>query len=98
MIRWVGFFGIVDSIVGKMGESFGGGVAFIWWKNFNRFPSSVRYRPSAGTRLVCETFRRAEKRRVLMLELRCIMSMLPSSHCVAVCARSALLADIGECS
>lgn len=65
MIPYVGFFGIVDSIADKMGlvgkqnEPFGGGVALIWWKNSDRLPSFAGCRPSAGTFLVCETFRRA---------------------------------------
>ena len=90
MIPYVGFFGIVDSIAGKMGlvgkqnESFGGGIELIWCKNFNRLPSSAGCRPSAGIFLVCETFRRAEMLRVLMRGLGCIMSVLLSSHFVAL--------------
>jgi hypothetical protein len=96
MIPYTGFFGIVDSIAGKMGfvviqnELFGGGVALIWWKHFNGLPSSAGYRRSAVTFLVCETFKRAEMLRVLMRGHRSIMSLLPSSHFVSSARRFAL--------
>jgi hypothetical protein len=90
MIPYVGFFGIVDSVAGKMdlvvkqNESFGGGVELIWCKNSNRLPSSAGCRPSAGIFLVFETFRRAEMLRVLMRGIGCIVSVLLSSRFVAL--------------
>ena len=78
-IPYVIFFGVVDSIAGKMGlvskqnESFGGGVALI--------PTGYPLPQDVGLvriHFLCVS-RRTEMLRVLMRDLRCIMPLHPSS-------------------